>query len=143
MKKYENNWWYVDNYFTLCSTSTNLKLSADTAGSSTASTTYEKVKEIQVNPGGIARISFDMKADGSGYYSEGRIYVSGSAVGTLRETNSALYQTYTEDIYIPTQAVVQLYVMRKTADSPYVMYRNFRIYFDTYSTSSIGVVIND
>lgn len=47
---------------------------------------------------GTLRFKFSLKTPSTGVTAYGRIYRNGSAVGTLRSTNSVSYVSYTQDI---------------------------------------------
>ena len=76
----------------------------------TASTSLIKVKEIVIDRDGDISTTFDLKNSDSAN-SEGRIYVNGVAVGTLRAMLGTTYQTFTEDITgLEKGDLVQLYI---------------------------------
>lgn len=104
--------------------------------SSTRSVNYAKVKEVHVVNAGVVTVSFGLKAytDGTAY---GRIYVNGAAVGTIRTTtNYNSFVTYTENITIPAQAYVQLYI--RVNDTRYATYIDgIKIFAANPMTSSI------
>jgi len=113
----------------------NLLISADTEESFLDST-YTLIKQIRIGCAGAYRIKFDMKASGAtqGY---GKIYRSGSPVGTERTTISTSYTTYSEDITgWGIDSTVELWAKN---DNPSIasMYRNFRLYV----TSSIETTV--
>jgi len=89
------------------------------------STSIMKVKEIYLTQGGDLRISFAIKNNGANGKTYGRIYKNGTAIGTLRETSSTTYVTFTEDISGWKKGdLVQLYVYRWNYDG---YCKNFRI----------------
>ncbi len=105
-------------------------------GAVTSSVSYVKVKEVHVVNAGVVTVSFGLLTNGNGIAASGRIYVNGVAVGTIRSTTSTSFTTYTENITIPAQAYVQLYI--KTADAAYTANVNgIKILVATPMTSSI------
>ena len=79
-------------------------------GAATSSVSYVKVKEVHVVNAGVVTVSFGLVTNNSYSTASGQIYVNGVAVGTIRSTNSTSFTTYTENITIPAQAYVQLYI---------------------------------
>ncbi len=105
-------------------------------GATTSSVSYVKVKEVHVVNSGVVTVSFGLLTNGNGIAASGRIYVNGVAVGTIRSTTSTSFTTYTENITIPAQAYVQLYI--KTVDATYTANVNgIKILVATPMTSSI------
>lgn len=104
-----------------------LQASADTERSA-ASSTYTKVKEIQVPRNGTYRVKFDHQGqDGAtDYRGKARIYKNGVAFGTERITGLT-YTTYSEDLEFSAGDLVQLYYARGTLGSTSNV-KNFRIY---------------
>jgi len=95
-------------------------------------TSYTKIKEIQVKQAGKIRVKFDMRrtsGSGTGY---GKIYVNGSAVGDEHSVISD-WNTYSDDIEVEKDDLVQLYVYSSDGSSSVFESRNFRLYWD-YST---------
>ncbi|HQP29943.1 MAG TPA: hypothetical protein PLB81_01335 [Deltaproteobacteria bacterium] len=94
-------------------------IAASYQGRSTSSTSYVKLKEIQLDRAGTLRIYFELL----GVQSTARIYRNGSAVGTERSGPGA----FTEDISGWSAGdLVQLYA--KTSNSSYpTTVSNFRI----------------
>jgi len=113
-----------------------LLASADTGGN-TNSSSYVKVKEIQIARYGTLTVKFDLQRVGgdNGY---GRIYRNGVAVGTEQVETTGNWVTKTENIagWSPGD-LCQLYV-HKTSTSN-LNYRNFRIYSSEkfYYTESV------
>lgn len=86
-------------------------------------TTYTKAFEVKVNYGGIVRVNFDMYHPiSSSLYA--RIYVNGIAVGIAR-TSFSLWRTFTEDIAVNANDLVQIYIQTTAGTDIYV--RNFSI----------------
>jgi len=90
-------------------------------------TTYTKIKEMQLAfRGGIYRIKFDLKG-GGGVPSYGRIYRNGGAVGTEQSDSTGSYVNKSEDISgWASGDLVQLYAKITSGGLAYV--QNFRIY---------------
>lgn len=99
-----------------------LILSSDTMSSITTSSPT-KVKEIKINIAGTYRVKFDIQASTT-YIAYGQIYVNGVARGILRQNSNAIWVTYSEDITVNANDLIQLYVY----GSSKVYYQNFRIY---------------
>jgi len=87
-----------DNYF-----------AGNTVISATTSSSYAKTKEVSINASGTIRVKFDMRTNSTTAY--GRIYKNGVAVGVIRQTSSASYITYTEDIAVVAGDLIQIYAM--------------------------------
>ena len=119
---------------TLLLASDVLQASADTERESSDSSVYNLVKEIKTRFAGVIRVKFDMKANfggggsGTGY---GQIYINGSAAGTERTNNTETYQTYSEDITVSKNDLVQLY-FKASYTNKYTVVRNFRFYYTKY-----------
>ena len=131
---------YVDNAAgpTIFIVSDNLRKSADTERN-TASTTYNKMKEIRSPGNGSLRIKFDMKSGQAGTNAYGKTYVNGVATGTERITSTGSYVTYSEDISgFKVEDLVQVYIYTGNAIYPAYI-TNFRIYADA---SSFIVIID-
>lgn len=105
-------------------------------GASTRLASYVKVKEVHVVNAGVVTVSFGLMTISDYSTASGRIYVNGAAVGTIRSTTSTSFITYTENITIPAQAYVQLYI--KTTDNQYTTYVDgIKIFAANPMTSSI------
>jgi hypothetical protein len=77
----------------------------------TTSTTYTKIKEIQVGSSGIFRIKFGLLGCGSSSTSYGKIYINGITVGTERtKTGSGSAVYFSEDIPANKNDLIQLYL---------------------------------
>jgi len=66
---------------------------------STSSTTYVKMKELEIVRSGNYRITFNISSNvarTAGKY--GRIYKNGVAIGTERQTDNLIFESFTEDI---------------------------------------------
>jgi len=104
---------------------------------STLNTSMTKVKEIKVSVTGKIRVWFDLKSAANGYTVEAQIYKNGSAVGTLRQSDTTTYQTYQEDIDVTDGDLVQLYY-RTTNNAVDAFVRNFKIGYDiTYKSDEV------
>ena len=102
-------------------------------GSSTAGT-LTKIKETQVYQGGGFRVDFDLGISGAGT-AFGQIFKNGTAIGTLRSSTAAAYDSFTEDVYqISGGDLVQLYVYRTVGGT--ALGRNFNITVEPYSGGS-------
>ena len=102
-----------------------LVVAADTEGS-TSSTTYVKVKEIELTGmQGALRVAFDLRSSIDGQSSYGQIYKNGVAIGTERLRSGNTYITYTEDFSgLAVGDKIQLYAKKGTSTCNY---RNFRL----------------
>jgi len=87
----------------------NVIIAQSSLETSFTSTSYYKIKEIQVAQAGTVNVSFSLTECGSvdGY---GRIYLNGVANGTQRSTGSSSYRTFSENINVSAGDKVQLYV---------------------------------
>ena len=93
----------------------------------TGSQTLTKMKETKALSGGQFRIKFDLKQQ-SGYTGPayGQIYVNGVPKGILRQTTSASPVTFTEDISVDVDDLVQLYC--RTGGIGWAYVSNLNIY---------------
>ena len=112
--------------------SDTLILSADTERTS-ISTTYEKVKEIQIGYTGKYRIKFDLKKDTTTAY--GRIFKNGVAYGTEQADLTGTYATKSEDLQFIAGDTCELHIHTGGAGDVYV--KNFRMYGDPVSNNSV------
>lgn len=120
---------------------TNIIVSADTERTH-SSTTYTKVKEIQIKKPGIYRVYFDLRgAVDQVYYAYGRIYKNGVAVGTLRQTVSYSYVTFSEDITFAANDYCQLYISAQWGIP--IATRNFRIGISINYLANIPLVVTN
>jgi len=98
---------------------------------------WTKIKEILILKTGRYRTKFDLRSDTGGVTMSARIYKNGSTHGTLRQTTSTDYTTYTEDLPFAEGDLCQLYV--DTTSPPAKAYiRNFRLY--GYTMVGIAVI---
>lgn len=135
---------YVDTRFaaTEIYATDDLRDSADTEGNST-STSYAKVKEIKINErGGTIRVKHDMYPANAVDFGWSRVYVNGVAVGAENSQGTGDYITYTDDITVATNDLVQLYV-KKSGTVTNTKYRNFRLYYDKRFTILPGTIISN
>lgn len=89
----------------------SIQQAASDAEVNSDSSSYVKVKEIEIGAvGGVFTVSFQLKAvDGGTAY--GRLYKNAVAVGTERSTASSVYQTYSENLSgLVAGDLVQLYI---------------------------------
>ena len=102
-----------------------LVVAADTEGS-TSSTTYVKVKEIELTGmQGALRVVFDQRSALDAKSSYAQIYKNGVAIGTQRLRSGTTYTTYTEDFSgLAVNDKIQLYARKGEANC---YYRNFRL----------------
>jgi len=84
-----------------------------------------KVREIRILSSGTVRVKFDMKVSSTSFGIRGQIYKNGVAAGTLRETFLATFTTYTEDITVASNDLIQLYMTNGTTGNSY---QNFSLY---------------
>ena len=99
-------------------------LANDAEVSWATNTTYTKKKECCVGVFGIYCVKFDLKINAGANTAYGKIYVNGIAVGTERSTQSTAYVTFTENLFIKANDLVQLYIQR-SAGTSYA--QNFRM----------------
>lgn len=90
--------------------------------------TYTKKKSIYLPRGGTLRIKFDLKKTIANYCG-GQIRRNGVAVGSVQETNSLAYVTFSQDISGWSSGdYLELWI---ATDSSYEVYaRNLRLYQD-------------
>lgn len=113
--------------------------SADT-NRSTTSSTFVKVKEIQIFKGGTLRIAFTGGVDSAARDFEGYIARNDVQVGILRSTNDPAGTTWTEDISGWTAGdLVQIYHRRATGATGFAETRNFRIFVDSLEIATVIV----
>jgi len=102
-----------------------LKQGADTERIA-SDASWTKVKEIKIIQTGTIRVAFDLARSAAAGSGEGKIYVNGVAVGTERANATTDYQTFSEDIDVDGEDLVQLYAQNSNG----YKVRNFRIYYD-------------
>lgn len=119
------------------SASDTLQQSADTERSGT-DTSYVIKKEVRVRRDGTIRVKFGLKGTNGINTVFGRVYVNGSAIGTEHSTTSSSYQTYSDDITVVRQDLVQLYAYTSVGANTYYV-NNFRIYYDLANTADTVV----
>lgn len=130
-----------DSIRTIYEVSDNLQRSNDTEASGT-NDTYALVtgKEIDITNPGVIRVKFDLKASGSLVF--GRIYVNDVAVGTERSDVTGSYVTFSEDITVVADDVIQIYAWTSNTSNAYYV-RNFRLYWDEDIKGYIDDAITD
>ena len=105
---------------------------------SVGSTSWTKVKQALIHKDGTVRVKFDMRAFSASWVAYGQIYINGSAVGTQRTEGNGTYTTYSEDISVTTDDLIQLYLKNNYASATAYI-QNFRIYENGYSRSVMTV----
>jgi hypothetical protein len=71
---------------------------------------FTKIKEIRIHASGTIRVKFDLRSTtSSANLVRAKIYVNGIAVGTERSTTSTGATTYTEDITVNAEDLIQIY----------------------------------
>ncbi len=93
-------------------------------------TTWTKKKEVQIGNSGTLKIKFDMRTHNTKYAAYGQIYKNDVAIGTIRSTNSASYETFVEDISdcLPGDKI-QLYIKNEHSYAS-TSVQNFGLYVD-------------
>ncbi len=73
---------------------------------------FTKYKEVSISGygSGVVSVSFDLKHNTGLSTVHGRIYLNGVATGTDQSTTSTAYVTFTQDITVANNDLVQLYV---------------------------------
>jgi len=123
--------------------SDNLKESADTERIQDGGT-YVKKKEIRVNRLGTVRVKMDLKHDitSGTYYTKGRVYVNGVAVGAEHSDQDTTYTTYSDDIAVSPGDLVQAYLMAYNEGGYDAYIKNFRIYANIDTVDDMTVNTN-
>jgi hypothetical protein len=104
----------------------------------TTSSSYVKLKEINVGASGTATVSFKIRST-SDYRSYGRIYKNGSAVGTEREyLGGGSGTTFSENIAMSAGDLIQLYVRAQAGG--FTAYASEFVIKRAYQTSDTRVV---
>lgn len=112
-----------------------LQVSADTERNQYG-TTPALLKNIAVAFSGMYRVKFDLKSEQADHMAYGQIYKNDVAFGTLQTNNTITYVTKTQDLFFSAGDSVQLYAYNVTSNKrAYV--RNFRLYFDKISVSTV------
>lgn len=73
-----------------------------------------KVKEVKMKASGSVRVSFAIRANYTNNV-QGQIYINGSPKGILRTHNQNAFATFTEDIVVNKNDLVQLYCLDATS----------------------------
>lgn len=115
------------------------QFAADTVRNDT-NTSFAVKKAITVRYPGTYRVKWESQGVGSPD-TDTRVYVNNTAWGVSNRNSTNNYVAYSEDLYIPAGAVIQLYAMRTGGTSYNV--KNFRICFTKQAISVDGVVITD
>lgn len=103
---------------------TNLFVSADTERT-TASASYTKLKEIEIEKTGTYTVEFDIKHSWAGTSTNWRIYKNGVAFWTEQLVVGTTYGTKTENLSFAKDDLLQLYIKNTTSGTAYC--RNLRI----------------
>lgn len=101
-------------------------LTSNSAFKSTTATVMTKIKATQINVSGIVRVKFDLSSV-NGYKGTLQIYVNGIPIGTERNSSSASYVTYTEDISIEANDIIEIW--GKCSSGANVNCNNLGIYY--------------
>ncbi|WP_170307971.1 tail fiber protein, partial [Paenibacillus dakarensis] len=92
-------------------------------------TTYSKAREVLISKAGTYRVSFFLK--GTGVIQEyGKIYVNGQPKGTERSSYSSIGAVFTEDITIPQNSTIEIW-LRATLENHPAYLKDFKIGVDT------------
>jgi hypothetical protein len=106
-----------------------------------SSTSYVKVKEIEVNHTGTISVSYEMRRDWGINTAYARVYKNGAAEWTENTDTTSSYETYTDNaISVTSWDLIQLYV-RVSSWSIWVYYKNFKI-LAAIKPNSIDMVVN-
>ena len=96
---------------------------------------WVKKKEIQVFFAGIIRIKFDYARNTETGTAYARVYIDGVATGTEKTSTTTTYATWSQDIAVETDDLVQLYVKHSHIGQT-TKVRNFRFYFNATETTT-------
>jgi len=103
------------------STAGDIRVEHSLAEVITASTTYVKIKEIQVERRGVYRVVFDFKSGSVINTAYAKIYLDGVAVGTERTDVTGSYVTYSEDISgVSSGSKIQIYAHGTGGSNAYI-----------------------
>ena len=128
--------------------SSNLRASANTLATAQDTSLYIKKKEIKVRRRGTIKVEFSIAYQNIAYAQTvyAKIYVNGVAVGTERSSSKLfpLYDTFTEDISVAPEDLVQVYLKCGTTGNPgYVaLVFDCHLYWDTEQVSDYDVILN-
>lgn len=111
--------------------SDELQESADTEQTG-EQVTYTKIKEIQVNRGGVIRVKYDDKKENADATVWTKLYVNGTAYSSEYECATS-YTTRSNDVSVKIGDLIQVYAKTNSATTNYYI-KNFRIYFDINNT---------
>ena len=98
--------------------------SADTERT-TGSSTYVKVKEIEIVDAGTVTVSFGLRTSNAAETTNGRVYKNGVAFGTEQSTASTTFVTKSENLVFAPGDLIQLYIKVLTAGTSTI--NNFQI----------------
>jgi len=124
-------------------TSDTLRASLDSISTNTT-TTYVKKKAFNILLSGSYRVKFALNMpSGGAALAQGRIYKNGVAVGTIRQTNSATYTTYSEDLSFVAGDTCELWISIDSAGFT-ANAKEFRLYFnEQWSAMSFDLLSAD
>ena len=100
-------------------------LLANTSILSGGGTAFTKKREIQTDTAGVYRIRFGLKIFDGAAVGSGQIYKNGVAYGTIRQTTSQTYVTFTEDLAFSVGDLIQLYTADPSGNTTYTQNFNF------------------
>jgi hypothetical protein len=107
--------------------------------------TPNKEKEIQYHEeNATIRVKFDLNVLTGDGTANGQIYINGVAAGTARtsDTNDPDWDSFTEDLAVETDDLVQLYIYR-SGSTDYAQARNFRLCYHKPLDITPGTVNQD
>jgi len=113
--------------------SDNLKISLDTERTETGQT-YVMHKGIFAPYSGVFRVKYDAELSNQAGNNYARLYKNGVAYGTENALGGS-WVTYSEDLHFLRGDAIQVYL--RAASGATVKVRNFRIYYDTTTTSTL------
>ena len=130
-------------YFLGVEASDILRQSADTERSE-AGNVYVLKKQIRIRMAGTIRVKFDLRnASDTANLVAGRIYKNGVAFGTEQTSGSSVYATFSEDIVVEINDLIQLYLKGNTGGVGYTAFgKNFRFYYDLTASAETEVDTN-
>jgi len=92
-----------------------------------------KLKQFRMNTGGLFRVTSNLNGSSDEYGNHrgyGRIYVNGVAKGTIRSVLGTSYVSYTEDIQVDANDLIQMYLWGESAN-----------YYGRNTTFTIGILL--
>ena len=101
------------------------------------------MKEIQYNDvDGTIRIKFSLKNRDGVADVYGKIYINGSPVGMERGTDQPDYQTFSEDIAVETDDLIQLYCKNETGLGDLAYAKDLNLYYIKKLTNIVSGTVN-